>query len=140
MKTINIYLKPNDKKELCRLQNKFHLSFSTMANAIITPIYVALGQKLNEKLYNEKNYKTCIKPRQDQYSSKQYTNAIKLFLRKDLKKYVDEQTNQKITQMIYKEFQNTYDENWNGNRWCRFIPKFIKKNPTYIRNLIENAD
>lgn len=150
---INIYLDPKEKKQLTELKDKYHLSFSTMANIIANIYYEILSNSLEETyLYNTDTTeridkklglmakKTSIKPRDaNKYrdKTKLYTNAILMFLKKD-KKYLGDHF-EKCNNKIYAEFQNTYDPNWNGNQLSRFIPRFIKQNPDYIQKLINQT-
>ena len=41
---------------------------------------------------------------------------------------------------IYKDFQNTIDDNWDGNKFQRLMPKLIKQNREYYKKLLEVED
>ena len=94
---------------------------------------------------NDKERKTSIKPRTP-HTQKVYTNVIKLFTRNGLRDYILSQEGKpedkqkiydKIMSGIYKEFNDTYDENWNGNLQTRSFARFITKNKDYVRRLID---
>lgn len=143
-KRVNINLTYEDKKELEKLRIEKKLSYSTIAN-IITKWLIGwihpegyIYKDLNEK-------KTSIKPR-NSYKSQDITNCLKLFLRKDLKKYIlenlegNEKTKLKLynslNNKIYDEMKDTYDPNWDGNEWHRKVPKILKQNPDYYKKLL----
>ena len=147
---INIYLNGKEKKKINDLKNKYHLSYSTIANIITGVFYSCKELQADLKdhyIYEDKtSTKTSIKPsrnKQIQYNYEKpamiYTNALKIFLNEDLKKYIaNEKRRNQINNMIYSQFQNTYDDNWDGNRFCRQMPRFIRNNKEYIKKILEN--
>lgn len=144
---LNIYLTVKDRKKMMEIKEKYHLSWSTIGNILTENIFMAMAKKnidiRNHYLYeNDANIsKTSIKPRNEYgYSSMTYTNAIKVFCRDDLKNYMTDEETNKLKSKIYNEFQNTYDENWNGNQLSRFIPKFFKQNKSYSKKLLGLED
>jgi hypothetical protein len=150
-KIINIYLSTKDKKALDEIKYKYHLSYSTIVNTITRPIYIYLREQLEDtdmykndreiakkdkEINIEHYYKTSIKPREQDKPNVCYENATKMFIRKEMDKYIKEPELTKIRNMIYNEFQNTYEENWEGNKWHRLLPKMIKQNPEYYKKLL----
>ena len=140
---INIYLEKLEKKKLCDLKEKYHLSFSTIGRIITETYYLMIPNELEESyIYGRTGYKTSIRPKKMGIDVKKvsvvYTNAIKMFLKGDIKKYISKEKYEKSNNMIYTRFQNEYDEDWNGNKLHRLFPKYIKQNPEYYRKLIEN--
>lgn len=150
---INVYLNGIDRKILNEIRDKYHLSYSTIANIIMDKIVYGNNARIlsDHYIYEKDNStKTSIKPR---HASKEtyfgsgewpitmmFTNGIKLFTRNEMTKYlgIDEKEQAKIKSQIYNEFQNTYDPNWNGNEWNRRIPKLIKANKEYYKKLLED--
>lgn len=147
---LNIYLNGKERKKLNDLKNKYHLSYSTMANIITGVFYSCIELQSHLKdhyLYEDKtSTKTSIKPSKEKQITYDFekptmvfTNALKIFLNDDLKKYIeDERKRNKLLNMIYSQFQNTYDENWDGNTFCRQMPKFIRNNKDYIKKILES--
>lgn len=139
---INIYLTNADRKRLNELKYKYHLSYSTMANIIADKICSQIKQKeFKTYLYQDKTkYKTSIKPRNAyKYENRTqiYTNTIKVFCRGDLRKYMDEKDAVNLELSILNEMHDTYDENWDGNRLNRMMPKIVKKNREYYKKILE---
>lgn len=139
---INIYLTNADRKRLNELKYKYHLSYSTMANIITDKICSQIKQKeFKNYLYDDKTkYRTSIKPRNAfKYENRTqiYTNCIKLFTRGDLRKYMDEKDAVNLEISILNEMNDTYDENWDGNRLNRMMPKIVKKNRDYYKKILE---
>lgn len=143
---LNIYLTGLDRKKMMQTKEKYHLSWSTIANILAEHTFMAMARKgidiRNHYLYEDNNsMKTSIKPRNEyNYTAMTYTNAVKLFTRDDYKKYLEQEEANKLKSKIYNLFQNTYDENWNGNQLSRFIPKFFKQNKTYSKKLLGIED
>ena len=142
---INVNLTALDHKKLHEIKEKYHLSYSTIANILIN--WYAFIVPKDEYIYkdNDKERKTSIKPRTPS-TQKVYTNVIKLFTRNGLRDYILKQEGKpedkqkiydKIMDGIYKQFKETYDENWNGNQQTRSFAKFIKKNPEYVKRLLD---
>lgn len=153
IKRLNIYLTPQDRKKLNEIKFKYHLSYSTIANIILIPMLVVMGKEYTNKYIYQKDegsQKTSIKPRQDNYSTIVYTNALKLFCRNEYRKFLQDHNERKLTEkeqeklyqdinnQIYKLFQDTYDPNWDGNELQRRMPKLIKANRQYYKKLLED--
>ena len=139
MKVVNIYLTKQDKKKLDELKWRYHVSYSTIANICAMCLVKYIGKK-DEYLYTDKGYKTSIKPRiefEGINTSKLYTNALKMYLNKEIKKYTSEEINKIVTSKIANELQDTWEENWNGNYFNRLMPKLIRKNKQYYKKILE---
>lgn len=142
MKRINIYLTNLEKKKIYDLKNKYHISFSTIANIVCEKTCMLISDKELQEQYVEgkEGTKTSIKPKYDGYKKNSfiYTNTLKIFLNDRYEKYVNDKTKiNKMKNFIYNEMQNTYEENWDGNRLNRLMPKLIKNNKTYYKKLLE---
>lgn len=138
MKRVNIYLTAKDKKELETLKWKYHVSYSTIAN-ICVDVLVKHIKQYDKYLYVDKGYKTSIKPRlefENQNSSILYTNAVKMFINKEIAKWTNDDLNKKLTSKIHNELANTWEENWNGNYFNRLMPKLMKKNKEYYKKVL----
>lgn len=142
---VNIYLTYKEKKELCSIRDKYHLSFSTISN-IIARNTALTGKIIEDKeyKYKEKGYKTSIKPKCEPYldeivnKSKYYTNAVKRYLRKEYE-CIDEKIKTKLLNKIINEFKETYDPNWNGNEWNRRMPRLLKEHREYYRKILDEC-
>lgn len=124
------------------LKNKYHISFSTIANIVCEKTCMLINDRELQEQYTEgkEGIKTSIKPKYDKYikNSFIYTNVLKIFLNDKYEKYINDKTKiNKMKNFIYNEMQNTYEENWDGNRLNRLMPKLIKHNKTYYRKLLE---
>lgn len=142
---VNINLTKEDHKVLTELKEKYRLSYSTICNILTNRI----GLLINRDNYifhdGTKASKTSIKPR-NKVNAKLITNCVKLFTRKELKNYLltnlkgskDENLKvyEKLMNGIYDEFLNTYDPNWDGNKYQRLMPKLIKQNKEYYKKLL----
>ena len=143
MGRINIYLEKNERCKLDKIKNRYHLSYSTISRIIVEWYYKLIPEQLEEcYIYGKKGYKTSIKPRhtgmQINKPSFVYTNALKIFLNKDMKKYVSQDMYDKVQNHIYQSFENEWDADWNGSYMNRMIPKFIKNNKEYVKKILEN--
>lgn len=143
---LTIYLDKKDKKQLNELKEKYHLSYSTIARIITSWMYTAMGESLEQEYIYGKDgmYKTSIRPSSNKGNiapakkpSLAYTNSIKIFLKKDIKKYLNEKKTEKLLNGIYRDLQNEYDENWNGNSYTRSFVRFVKQNKNYVKKLME---
>lgn len=154
---LNVYLTNADRKELTKIKEKYHLSYSTIASIIVGELVRGSWDKLwDHYIYKEeKSTKTSIKPRnynnpdsnvicefKDGRKIKTtliYTNAIKTFTHNEIAKNlgIDEKEAEKRRSRIFNAFSNTYDPNWNGNQLSRFIPKFIRQNKAYVKKVLE---
>lgn len=141
---INIYLEKDERNRLEKIKNRYHLSYSTIARLIVESYYPWINEQLEEHyIYEKKGYKTSIKPKKSIIVNKPsivYTNAIKIFLKKDLKKYVDEKAFDQIQNRLYQNFEKEFDVDWNGAYMSHIIPKFIKTNKEYVKKLLESQD
>lgn len=149
VKRINVYLTYEERKKLTDLKNKYHVSFSTIADKIAEIYWIGTTTTFREKyLYQEKGIKTSIKPKfsnfennvidQSSTLSIYYTNVIKTFLNKDFSKWTgkDIKEQQKRESQVHNLLKNTWDENWDGNDFCKKFPRFIKANPKYTKKLL----
>lgn len=152
---INVYLNSQDRKVLNEIKDKYHISYSTIANIIITTYinnYADIVKKIKKNyLYEEDNSsKTSIKPRISKYWGKDeslpitkvFTNGIKIFTRNGFKEVlkIEDKEISKIKSKIYNEFQNTYDPNWDGNSFTRRAIKVFKNNKDYIKRISGQED
>ena len=143
MQRINIYLTPLEKKKMNDLKNKYHISFSTIARIVSEKTCMLINANELEEQYTEgkEGLKTSIKPNNIKTWRKPsfiYTNTLKIFLNDKYEKYIKDKTKiNKMKNFIYNEMQNTYEENWDGNRLNRIMPKLIKHNKNYYRRLLE---
>lgn len=149
-KRLNVYLTPIDYKELNQIKEKYKLSFSTIGNILGEELHL-INIPTDKRLFKDENEKkTSLKPRNKSLKAIELENAIKLFTRKKLKHYILDNLKgteeeklkiySKIQDQIYKLFNETYDENYDGNKWNRIIPKFIKHNPKYTKRLLGIED
>lgn len=142
-KRINIYLSNIAKKKLNEVKFKYHLSYSTIINILVAKYYMVLGDFLTDHYLNDKKgTKTSIKPKNEMKFNKKisimYTNAVEIWATGTLKNYVEDKHKlELINNYIYSEFQNTYEENWDGNRLQKLMPKMIKQNRSYYRRLLD---
>lgn len=139
---INIYLEATEKKQLIKMKEKYHLSISTIADIIANVYYLIIPVELEEHyMYGRTGRKTSIKPREMgikvRKKSVVYTNVLKLFLKGEIKKFADQKTYEISQNMIYKKFNETNDEDWNGSLLHRQLPKYIRQNPEYYRKILE---
>ena len=135
---INIYLEKQEKKKLLEIKEKYHLSISTIARIVTSVYYLMIPNDLEEQyIYGKTGYKTSIKPRKIGLDIKKlslvYTNSLKIFCKGDLKNYVDQKKYEKSQNMIYKQFDEEWDEDWNGSVLQRNMPKYIKQNREYYK-------
>lgn len=142
-KRITIYIKPENKRRLDEIKYKYHLSYSTIINILAKEYFKYLGQGIMEHYYDDKKgLKTSIKPNTEKFFTKNqsilYTNAVTLFCTKMLDNMLDKSKKQKLNTEIYNEFQNTYEENWDGNRFQRIMPRMLKQNRDYYKRILEN--
>ena len=149
--TICIYLTKEDKNRLTNIKYKYKLSYSTIADSIAECLIAHSDVKQYEETHiydNEpkRENQTSIKPR---FHGNQvlitkplifYTNILKLFLRHELVKrgYLTQKTFEKVQKEIYHEFETRKEPNWDGNEWNRKLPKFLKKNKTYYKKILED--
>lgn len=141
-KKINIYIDNKTKKRLDDIKYKYHLSYSTIINIITEKYYMVIPAILEEKyIYDKQGNKTSIKPRKQEYKkpSLVMTNALMIFINKDLEKFLqDKRLREKVNNFIYDDLQNTYEDNWDGNRFNRIMPKLLKNNRDYYKRILEN--
>lgn len=138
MKVVNIYLTKQDKKKLDDLKWKYHVSYSTIANICVLCLAKYIGNR-EDYIYDEKGYKTSIKAKYEYeglHVSQLYTNALKMYLNKEIKKYTNEQINQIVSSKIANMLNETWEENWNGNYFNRLMPKLLRKNKDYYKKVL----
>lgn len=149
---VNIYINHEDKKKLVDLKNKYHLSFSTIIDIIGQHYNTIPKEKINlvdKPIYNKDgSFKTSVKPKYYGIEMRKkawtmnlstfLTNTTKLFLRNGLRDF-SSLTNQEISKLhaqIHNSMRDTWDENWDGNDFCKKLPRFIKQNPKYTKKLL----
>ncbi len=157
VKRINVYLSHADRKILNEIRDKYHLSYSTIANIIFEKTLIGYPKRIlmvKDHYYYEddQSTKTSIKPRNagnetyfatsDHPLTMMFTNLIKIFTRREYNKIlgIEKNEEQKLISKIYNEFQNTYDPNWDGNSFTRRAIKVFKQNKDYIKRISGQED
>lgn len=139
----NIYLSARDYKALNDIKNKYHLSYSTITYIVLKNLNGWFNNETEYRYKEPNSRKTHIKIRNDDYISHDLKamyvdNILKMFLRGELRQNMNEGIYLSANNMIYNEFQNTYDENWDGNQFNRRMAKWIKHNREYAKKVLEN--
>ena len=72
------------------------------------------------------------------YKSRYTTNVIKIYLKKDIKKYVNDP---KLIEQYWNEcnekMTKTYDEFWDYNKHIRYQRRMIRENKEYFRKALD---
>ena len=122
-------------------------------------LFVMKGQDpfktMTEKyIYNEKGYRTSVKPKYYKdfiksyepvikikgWQSKLFTNLIKIWLKNNEYRWIDEKDIiNKFRNMINSDLQKTYDQYWNYNEQIRNTRRMIKENKDYWKRALEEA-
>lgn len=147
MKAINIYITPEQKIELDRICYKYKVSKSTIAEKVLFILTKHINWSAGEKrkeiqtklgttyIYENSGTKTSIKPKPSTthvlnafYTniSKAYTNAVQIYLRKDIDKWIGKELTQKFYNDLNTELQKTNEPNWDFNRFRRQMAKYEK--------------
>ena len=143
--SVNIYLTREDKRKLNEIKYRYHLSYSTIANILVNHLCMPCKLDLIYKyIYEEtEKIKTHIEPRNNkdhQFGRYVYTNAIKIYLKQDLKKYInDDRKIQSINGKIQREFETTIEDNWDGNRFNRNMVRWLKRNKDYAQEILDGT-
>lgn len=158
MKSINVFLNKEERKQIDLIKNKYQLSLTTIANILAYEtlhLFMQIGKKeqlTKEYIYkNEKNTKTSIKkPKNSELTinmvdgkspSRIYTNAIKLYLKKEINKYCnDAKLKQDYYNKINKKFTTTKDEFYNYNQFIRTQRRYLRENKEYLKNEIAKIE
>ena len=138
---VNIYLTRDQSTQLTAISYKYQVSKSTIAEKVLFYLtkYLLKEKKKekieligNEYIYEEKGNKTCIKPKLDpvnnklyKNSTKPYTNCLVIYLKKDIKKYVE--NTKELNNEINTALQTTKEENWDYNRFIRSMARYERK-------------
>lgn len=145
MKAINIYITREQKLELDRICYKYQVSKSTIAEKLLFILtkYINRSEFRKEKqeelgnqfMYTQSGQKTSIKPKPETtrtlenfYTnmSKAYTNALQIYLRKHVERWVGKENIQDFYNDLNKELQKTNEPNWDFNRFRRQMAKYEK--------------
>ena len=162
MKHIDIYLTKEQKQELDKISQKYQVSLSVIVDKVAHryfQLFVMKGQDpfktMTEKyIYNEKGYRTSVKPKYYKdfiksyepvikikgWQSKLFTNLIKIWLKNNEYRWIDEKDIiNKFRNMINSDLQKTYDQYWNYNEQIRNTRRMIKENKDYWKRALEEA-
>lgn len=148
--TVNIYLTKEEKSKLKELQERYKVSYSTIADKVIFYVIQAWPKdntEITDKyLYDQdknKNIKTSIKPRifkggLDNIPNKNRvaTNCLKMYLKKDIKNYFNQVATQQIYSKVDTELRKTQEIFWNYNQKIRTEMRFLKENKEYLMKAI----
>lgn len=154
MKRINIYLTKQEREQAKKVSNKYRVCLSTIADKCAYWLLYLLihysneettNKILNEYLQKQGNYKTSIKQKDKELlgqtikkPSKYYSNALKIYLNHDIKKYIDNnEAVNKYYQEIDRTLQTTIDQFWNYNENIRMIRRAVRENPSYFERAIK---
>ena len=144
---VNIYLTDAEKLKLNELSNKYKVSISTIADNVLkylTKYLLADNRKDviylidNASMYDrENNKKTSIKPKGEKEKdfiktfyknlNRAYINSIKIYVNKDIKKYLTEKNANMFYQELNTSLQKTYEPNYNYNAFRRNIARYERK-------------
>lgn len=146
---ITIYYTKDEKDKLQILMEKYKVSTSTIADNVLFYLTKYLlkqcdHEKINnidqEYLYEkDNNIRTTIKPKGEDtkdniiYSlynnkTKAYTNALKIYLKKDIKKYLTEKNSMQFYQELNTKLQKTSEDNYNYNKFVRNYKRYERQN------------
>ena len=142
--TINIYLNLQEKMKLRAISTKNEVSTSTIAENVLFYFTKYLlnqenGKEIiqkfgNEYIYMEKGGKTSIKPRVDPTNNglyknitKAYTNVLKIWLKKDVKNWINKEYVEKFYTDLNRTLQQTKEPNWDYNRFIRCMKRYERK-------------
>lgn len=146
---ITIYYTKDEKDKLQILMEKYKVSTSTIAdNVLFYLTKYLLKQSDHEKINNidhnyiyekDRNIRTTIKPKGQEtkdniiYSlynnkTKAYTNTLKIYLKKEIKKYLTEENSKLFYQELNKKLQKTNEDNYNYNKFVRCYKRYEKQN------------
>lgn len=143
-KKVNVYLNDKTKAYYKNLQNKYHVSLSTIASEIYFS-YCALGcQKKLEETYNTSNgNKTSIKPKLKGYTPSKpdmaFTNALIIFQNKWEIEILGLQRHQYeiVRDKIHKFLQQANDTYWMYNDTIRNQRRSLRDNKEYFKKALE---
>lgn len=157
MKPINIYLTKQEKDKADKLTKKNLISLSTLADIVSYWLFYVIYhygkkedlEKLNtEYISSNGNYKTSIKPKlNDEYlgqvlqnKSKWCTNALKIYLNKEIAKYVnDPKAINSYYNKIDQKIQSKKEIAWNYNAVIRMQRRSLRENKEYFRKALETV-
>lgn len=139
---VNIYLTKEEKYKLDLMCRKYQVSLSTIAQKVLFYFtkYALIFDKLQcmeigeEYKYMKKGKKTCIKPKLDPCNNnlyknltRAYTNALKIYLHKNIDKYTEKENVEKYYNDINTDLQKTNEKNWDYNRFVRSMKRYEGK-------------
>lgn len=155
MQRFNIYITESEKDKANTIQQKYKISLSTMVSILAYTTYYCLkhyGTKDLEDLQLEYvdtkcNYKTSIKPRCMKDTeilaklitnkSIYLTNVLKLYLSRNIAKYLTKKGLEYYYNDIDKKFQTAKEVFWNYNNVVRSNARAIKNNKEYYQRLLK---
>lgn len=144
-KRVNIYIDEKAKAYYKNLQNKYHVSLSTIASEIYFS-YCALGcqKKLEEKyLILSGTSKTSIKPKLKGYTPSKpdmaFTNALLIFQKKYECEMLGLERHQYeiVRDKIHKFLQEARDTYWMYNDTIRNQRRSLRDNKEYFKKALE---
>lgn len=140
---VNVYLNAEDKIKLNALSRKYEVSISTLAENILfyftkyalkydKQLCMSIGTEYKYK--NNKGKKTSIKPKDnptnnelyDNYT-KAYTNALIIYLHKDLKIYMEAKDIERYYSELNTKLQKVIEPNYDYNKFIRSIKRYETK-------------
>lgn len=157
MKSINIYLNTEERKSIDQVKNKYRLSLTTITDILVMVTMKAFlntnNKELIERLKNEYLYtrgrKTSIKqPKifsdkelfaKEQHKSRFATNVIMLYIKKDIKRYLNEEQQKEYWNDANKKLTTTTDTWWNYNNHIRLQRRMIRENKEYLKKALEET-
>lgn len=154
-KTINIYLNSQERKLVDDLKVKYQLSLTTIVDILVmVTMKVFLMTNDKEKVDHLKNEylytpgrKTSIKqPKifsdkelfaKEQHKSRFATNVIMLYIKKDIKNYVNQEQANKYWNECNSRLTTTKDQFWNYNTHIRMQRRMLRENKEYFKKALE---
>ena len=146
---INIYLTHDQKVQLNAMSQKYKVSISTIADNVLFYLTKGIiqsyeGEKIaaeqistiqeikNGQIYKDKGQKkTSIKPKGEIVKFKfynnlryAYNNAIKIYLHKDLDKYLTKEQINYFYQSLNTALQKTIEPNYEYNKFIRNMARY----------------
>lgn len=149
--TINIYLNKEDRKQMDLIKNKYQLSLTTIVDILCFETYHTFLQYaplqldvLTDSYMYSKGAKTSIKKphvmsdkeifKNQKHKSRFATNVLMIYLKKDIKKYVEyPNAAQEYWNRINNKMNNTKDEWWGYNQHIRYERRSLKENREYYQ-------
>lgn len=160
-KTINIYLTKDEKQKAHKIQSKYKVSLTTIADVIIWVSYYALLHyskvlKANDQLANNyienKGTKTSIKTPKCLKENELMTclignkamiyttNVLRLYLNKTIKEYLTEEGINYYWNKCDQKLQEIQERFWDYNNFTRMTRRNLKENKEYYKKAIAEME